>query len=66
MIASINVHDLDGNPVDLMQKYSGKPLLLIIYNNDCLGCIGRAIPLAFYQDYNPQGKSKLPHETNTI
>jgi hypothetical protein len=43
MIASIKVHDIDGNPVDLIQKYSGKPLLLILYNNDCLGCTGSAI-----------------------
>jgi peroxiredoxin len=54
MIASIKVHDLDGNPVDLIQKYSGKPLLLIIYNNDCLGCTGRAIPLAYdFQKMHP-------------
>lgn len=47
MIASINVFDLDGIAVDLITKYKGKPLLLILYNNDCLGCTGRAIPLAY-------------------
>jgi len=47
MIASINVTDLEGNKVDLRSKYDGKPLLIIIYNNDCLGCTGRAIPLAY-------------------
>lgn len=47
MIPSINVFDLEGNPVDLIEKYKGKPLVLIIYNNDCLGCTGRAIPLAY-------------------
>lgn len=46
-ITSIKVKDLDGNPVDLMIKYKNQTLLLIIYNNDCLGCTGRAIPLAY-------------------
>jgi peroxiredoxin len=47
MIKSIIVTDLVGNKTDLMIKYKGKPLLLIIYNNACLGCTGRAIPLAY-------------------
>lgn len=47
MIESILVIDLDGNEVDLMIKYKGNQLLLIIYNNACLGCTGRAIPLAY-------------------
>ncbi|QXP79066.1 MULTISPECIES: TlpA family protein disulfide reductase [Winogradskyella] len=53
LIPSITVLDLDGVAVDLMQLYSNKTLLLIIYNNDCLGCTGRAIPLAyeFQQDF---------------
>ena len=53
IVASIPVLDLDGNAVDLMKKYADKVLLLIIYNNDCLGCTGRAIPLAyeFQQQY---------------
>lgn len=46
-IQSIAVKDLDGVPVDLMEIYKNKVLLLIIYNNDCLGCTGRAIPLAY-------------------
>ena len=46
-IPNINVLDLDGVPVDLMQQYKDTVLLLIIYNNDCLGCTGRAIPLAY-------------------
>jgi peroxiredoxin len=52
-IQSIPVLDLDGNAVDLIKTYSHKVLLLIIYNNDCLGCTGRAIPLAyeFQQQY---------------
>ncbi|GAK90598.1 hypothetical protein JCM19297_1914 [Nonlabens ulvanivorans] len=46
-IASIVVKDLDLNHVDLIQQHSGKVQLLLIYNNDCLGCTGRAIPLAY-------------------
>jgi len=54
MIKSISVKDLEGHEVDLISKYKGKILLVIIYNNDCLGCTGRAIPLAyeFQQKYN--------------
>lgn len=53
IIQSIPVLDLDGFAVDLMKTYAHKVLLLIIYNNDCLGCTGRAIPLAyeFQQQY---------------
>ncbi|MGJ8684221.1 MAG: TlpA family protein disulfide reductase [Nonlabens sp.] len=47
IINSIAVKDLDGNSVDLMELYKGKVQLLIIYNNDCLGCTGRAIPMAY-------------------
>jgi peroxiredoxin len=47
IIKHILVHDLDGNPIDLRQKYNGKILLAVLYNNDCLGCTGRAIPLAY-------------------
>ena len=47
LVESILVHDFNENEVDLIQKYRGKPLLLIIYNNQCLGCTGRAIPLAY-------------------
>ena len=54
MIDSIKVKDLEGKEVDLILKYSGELLLVIIYNNDCLGCTGRAIPLAydFQQKYS--------------
>jgi peroxiredoxin len=53
MIESIIVNDLDRRKIDLMTKYAGKPLVLIIYNNACLGCTGRAIPLAYeYQQKN--------------
>lgn len=47
LIESISVKDLDGNATDLMSLYKNKVLLLIIYNNDCLGCTGRALPLAY-------------------
>ncbi|MCH3882158.1 MULTISPECIES: TlpA family protein disulfide reductase [Tenacibaculum] len=52
-IQSISVKDFDGNIINLVQKYKNKLLLIIIYNNDCLGCTGRAIPLAyeFQQQY---------------
>ena len=47
MIESITVTDFEGNKVDLITKYKGLPLMLIFYNNACLGCTGRAIPLAY-------------------
>ena len=46
-VQSIKVQDFAYVEVDLMSKYEGKPLLIIIYNNQCLGCTGRAIPLAY-------------------
>lgn len=54
-IETIAVTDLEGESVNLMSAYKNKVLLLIMYNNDCLGCTGRAIPLAyqFMQDYPP-------------
>ncbi|SMG14219.1 AhpC/TSA family protein [Marivirga sericea] len=53
-IASIKVQDFDDHEVNLLEKYKGKPLLIIIYNNQCLGCTGRAIPLAYeYQQEYP-------------
>lgn len=53
IIDSIIVQDFNSNKIDLLQKYN-TPLLIIIYNNQCLGCTGRAIPLAYqYQkDFN--------------
>jgi len=54
MIESIAVTDFEGNKIDLIAEYKGIPLLLIIYNNACLGCTGRAIPLAYeFQQDNP-------------
>lgn len=46
-IESINVQDFSENHIDLVQKYNKRPMLIIIYNNQCLGCTGRAIPLAY-------------------
>lgn len=46
-IESIIVKDFNYDKVNLLNKYKGKPLLLIMYNNQCLGCTGRAIPLAY-------------------
>ena len=46
-IESINVQDFSENQIDLVQKYNKRPMLIIIYNNQCLGCTGRAIPLAY-------------------
>ncbi len=54
MINSILVTDLDGRKLDLLSEYKDKALVLIIYNNSCLGCTGRAIPLAYdFQQNNP-------------
>ncbi len=47
MLDNILVKNFDGRTVNLLEKYTNTPLLLIIYNNQCLGCTGRAIPLAF-------------------
>lgn len=46
-LESIIVQDFQENPIDLLKKYAGKPLLIIIYHNQCLGCTGRAIPMAY-------------------
>ena len=55
MIQNIIVQDFQKNKVDLMNTYKGKPMLVIIYNNACLGCTGRAIPLAYdFQEANPE------------
>ena len=47
IIQSIKVQDFESNQIDLMEIFKEKPLLIIIYNNQCLGCTGRAIPLAY-------------------
>jgi hypothetical protein len=40
------VKTLDGREVDLYALYPNRYCLLLIYNNRCLGCTGRALPLA--------------------
>lgn len=47
IVTSIKVTDFYHNEVDLLEKYANKNLLLLFYNNACLGCTGRAIPLAY-------------------
>jgi len=46
-INSIKVQDFDLSEINLIAVYKGKPLLLLFYNNKCLGCTGRALPLAY-------------------
>jgi peroxiredoxin len=49
-IRTIIVETLDGKEVDILDRCVGKPLLLLFYNNTCMGCTGRALPMAY--DYN--------------
>ncbi|MCX7551862.1 TlpA family protein disulfide reductase [Xanthomarina sp. F2636L] len=46
-IENILVNTLDAETIDLINEYKSKPLLILFYNNQCLGCTGRAIPLAY-------------------
>lgn len=46
-IDSVCVTNFNNKPINLIQKYKDKPILLLLYNNSCLGCTGRAIPLAY-------------------
>lgn len=43
---SIEVKTLDNKSINILDKYYDNNLLILFYNNDCLGCTGRAIPLA--------------------
>ena len=47
MALKLDVLDLNHKPVDILEKYKCQNLLIIFYNNTCLGCTGRAIPLAY-------------------
>jgi hypothetical protein len=53
IVDAILAQDFEEHTIDLLKKYPKQPLLIIIYNNQCLGCTGRAIPLAyeFQQEY---------------
>ncbi|MCX7548296.1 redoxin domain-containing protein [Xanthomarina sp. F1114] len=46
-IENIDLITLDEEPINLIDTYAKKPLLILFYNNQCLGCTGRAIPLAY-------------------
>ncbi|RTY99453.1 hypothetical protein EKM02_10185 [Flavobacterium sp. RSP49] len=46
-VDSILVQDFKGNQIDLIKEYQGKPVLDIIYNNQCFEYTRRAIPLAY-------------------
>lgn len=43
----LEVKSINGEKLDLNQLYNSTHLLLIFYNNQCLGCTGRALPLAY-------------------
>jgi len=46
-IENMNLKSLNDEAQNLLQVYKNKPLLILFYNNHCLGCTGRAIPLAY-------------------
>ena len=46
-LEDIQVLTLDGEPVNLKNDYANKPILVLFFNIRCLGCVGRAIPLAY-------------------
>ena len=37
---------LDGSPAPAPEAFLGKPLLILIFNVGCLGCLGRALPFS--------------------
>jgi hypothetical protein len=47
IVDSIIVTGFNVEKINLLEKYNNLPILIIIYNNQCLGCTGRAIPLAY-------------------
>lgn len=63
-IESIIVKDFEGKSINLMKEYKNKNLLLIIYNNQCLGCTGRAIPLAYELNNNFENITVVGIHTN--
>jgi len=64
VIDSILVQDFNGHQVDLIQKYNSKFLLILIYHNQCLGCTGRAIPLAYNFQKKHDGIQVIGIHTN--
>ena len=53
-VKTVLVKNFEGNTINLMAKYANENIVLLFYNNACLGCTGRAIPLVyqFQQDYS--------------
>ncbi len=51
-IEVIQVKTLEGTTINLMEEYANNPLLVLFFNIRCLGCVGRAIPLAY--DYSKE------------
>lgn len=49
-VDKIQVKTLEDELTDLMQEYANSPMLVLFFNIRCLGCVGRAIPLAY--DYS--------------
>lgn len=43
----LHVMDFHQQSLNLLEQYPDQHLLLLFYNNQCLGCTGRAIPLAY-------------------
>lgn len=44
---SFELQDLEGKPISSQMALGGSPTLLLFWNLRCLGCTGRAIPLAY-------------------
>ncbi len=38
---------VDGTTVNVLEKFNNKPILAVFYHTSCLGCTGRALPLAY-------------------
>jgi len=38
---------IDGTLIDVSEIYKNKPILVVFYHSSCLGCTGRALPLAY-------------------
>lgn len=41
------VQNLQYRTVNLFEEYPNRVLLVLLYNNQCLGCTGRALPFAY-------------------
>jgi thioredoxin-related protein len=52
----------DGEGFNPIEQWSDNPILLIFYHTDCLGCTGRALPLAYeFSKQYPQIKLLVVH-----